>query len=52
MSKSTAAIDLDCPTCEREAGSRCRDGRFCQRRIDAAAKLTRDSNRRAREQRS
>ncbi len=45
------AIDVDCPTCERPAGTHCTTSllfetfSLCQARINLAAKTSRDANR-------
>lgn len=47
MIASTKAIDLDCTDCGAKAGNYCSEEgarRFCQARLNAAAKRTRDAN--------
>lgn len=45
----TRAIDVDCDGCGEPAGKRCVGDVFCRERCVAAARKTRDENRRARE---
>ena len=41
----TPALSVDCYRCSVPAGQPCTRGWFCQSRLNAAARLTRDSNR-------